>query len=449
MFIGIDIGTRNLKVGLYGEDLQQVRLIAAPTPWLVRQGVKTLDPGDLLRSVVSQIDQLVGDGTTSIVGVGIASMAEVGFIETGGSGLPKPATGWFEDRGGESAALLLKAFGDEFTVMTGRAPSPVCTVVKLHDMGAVERLPRRSRFHSVAEWVAHRLGGDPVAEASLASRTGLMNVRTEVPCEDVLSWCGLDPDFLPEVRRASEGVGEIRSVHPRVDGAALAVAGHDHLAAMVGVGATDISEVLDSCGTAEAIVMNADDGFLSHALDLARAGGSVSRHVLEDRCAAFAPSFRSGAVLQRVLDELGVDVHDANALAELDERSRILVRRAGGQEIPGLLSEPIQWPVGLEGAPAARRWAAAIDSIGATGVRRLRVLEEVLGPAERVHITGGWAHGPAVRAVKQTMSEQVEFAPVLEAGARGAAVVAAVVAGHCPSILESGNTFPASEGRQP
>lgn len=449
MFIGIDIGTRNLKLGLFDEDLRQVELVRTPTPWTDLDGSRALDPAALLRTVMERLVRLAEDAAVTVGGVGIASMAEVGFIETSGGGLPRPATAWFDDRGAESAELLLEEFGDRFAVMTGRSPSPVCTVTKLHVMGSTGDLPRNGRFHSVAEWVAHRLGGDPVAEASLASRTGLLDIRRGVACEEVLAWCGLERGFLPEVRSATEGVGVIRGVHPRIDGAALAVAGHDHLAAMVGVGATAVPEVLDSCGTAEAIVMNAGEDLLAHALDLTRAGGTVSRHVLDGRSAAFAPSFRSGAMLQRVLDELGVEVGDEGALSDLDDRALPLVGGDGAPELPGLLLEPIEWPDDLAGAEAARRWAAAIDSVAATGVRRLGVLHEVLGPPGRVHVTGGWSQGAAVRRAKRALSDDVVFSRTSEAGARGAAAIAAVVADRRPTIPGTEHPSPAPKGRNP
>ena len=440
MFIGVDIGTRNIKFGLYDETFVPVASLTSLTPWRIADGVRRLDPTRLLQVVMKGVEGVSEDRAKRVEGVGIASMAEVGFIEGPGGGAPRPSPAWFEDTGTRSASLLLDHFGDRFATMTGRLPSPVCTVAKVHDMWQSDGSPPRGRFHSVAEWVAYRLGGDPVAEASLASRTGLLDIRLGVASDEVMSWCELRRDFLPEVRNATDGVGSVVGVHPRIDGAALAVAGHDHLAAMVGVGATDVAEVLDSCGTAEAIVMNAEASLLDNALDLARAGGTVSRHVLDGRSAAFAPSFRSGAVLQRVLDALAIDVNDRAALAALDEEAERHVGSGPEMAIGGLLADPIEWPDALREASPARLWAAAIETIAANGVRRLEVLESIVDPADRVHVTGGWSQGPAVRRIKQQMSREVRFPQFPEAGARGAAIVAGAVARQTP--LASGYEVP-------
>ena len=54
------------------------------------------------------------------------------------------------------------------------------------------------RWLSVGEWVVHRLGGEQVAELSLASRTGWLDLHARGWWDEALAWSGAPPGLLPE-----------------------------------------------------------------------------------------------------------------------------------------------------------------------------------------------------------------------------------------------------------
>jgi sugar (pentulose or hexulose) kinase len=59
----------------------------------------------------------------------------------------------------------------------------------------------------------------------------------------------------------------------------------------------------------------------------------------------------------------------------------------------------------------------------------LATIESVAGPTRRLVVTGGWARNPAFRAVKEATLGPFERPPVVEAGARGAALLGGCAAG--------------------
>src|SRR5258707_554863 len=73
---------------------------------------------------------------------------------------------------------------------------------------------------------------------------------TMVPTGAEIAPAGL----LPEPAFAGTPLGTVGDALPRARGAVLAVGGHDHLSAAVGAGAVGEGEVLDSWGTAEALI---------------------------------------------------------------------------------------------------------------------------------------------------------------------------------------------------
>ena len=92
---------------------------------------------------------------------------------------------------------------------------------------------------------------------------------------------------------------------PRLAGAVLTVAGHDHQAAAVGAGADGPGDELDSCGTAEALVRTIAPGLSPDVVaDLADAGITTGWHAVADHWCLLGAT-QGGLALQRILALLG------------------------------------------------------------------------------------------------------------------------------------------------
>jgi sugar (pentulose or hexulose) kinase len=166
-------------------------------------------------------------------------------------------------------------------------------------------------------------------------------------------------------------------LHPKATGAVLTVAGHDHLCAVVGSGAVRPGDVLDSCGTAEALVRAVQpplpEGVVEAAVDL---GLTVGWHVLWQRLALIG-GFESGKLLE------GLDLE----------------------------------------AEAGR---ATVQRLAARAAELKQAIERIAGPTSRLVVAGGWSQDPVVAAVKLEVLGPFERATHPEAGARGAAVLGGV-----------------------
>jgi sugar (pentulose or hexulose) kinase len=129
----------------------------------------------------------------------------------------------------------------------------------------------------------------------------------------------------------------------------------------------------------------------------------------------------SGLALREVLDQLGAD---------RDELSAGVIATAPG-EAPALelelhsLDRP---PVRLPDAEPVAVWRGAIDTVTREVQALIAHIDEVAGPHTKVVVTGGWARDPAVFDAKRRLGA-IEAPPVVEAGCRGAALLAGVAAG--------------------
>src|SRR6201999_2767725 len=103
---------------------------------------------------------------------------------------------------------------------------------------------------------------------------------------EALSWLGVPESFLADPVAAGTALGQVGDELPAARGAVITVAGHDHVAAMVGAGATADGDVLHSAGTADVFVRGIRAPLARERLVVAVANGvTVGRHVIPGRWA--------------------------------------------------------------------------------------------------------------------------------------------------------------------
>jgi sugar (pentulose or hexulose) kinase len=431
LLLGIDVGTSVCKATVVDAEGAELAHGQAPTPWTRVPTGAEADPEALFASAVAAAGAALADAPDGrVTAIGVTSIAESGVLLDGAGAVLRPAVAWHDSRGAGEAEAMAQALPD-FAERTGLPPTALCSLPKLKHLGT----RGAARWLNVGEWVVHRLGGRQVAELSLASRTGMLDLERIAPYADGLAWGGLPDDLLGDLVLAGTDAGSSDGAAlPDTAGAVLTVAGHDHLVAGVGVGVVAPGDVLDSCGTAEALVRVVAPPLDAAARRRAVEGGlSVGWHVAEGRQALLAGLW-SGLALREVLDELAIGAADRT---ELDAGA---IATAPG-DAPALelelhsLERP---PVRLPQAPPAAVWRAAIDAVAREAEAFLAQIDAVAGPHTKVVVTGGWSRDAAVLDSKRRLGV-TRAAPVVEAGCRGAALLAGVAAG----LYRSADELPA------
>ena len=212
---------------------------------------------------------------------------------------------------------------------------------------------------------------------------------------------------------------------PRLAGAVLTVAGHDHQAAVVGAGADGPGDELDSCGTAEALVRTIAPGLSPDRRRRPRRCGhhhrvarrrrplvSARRHPGWARAATHPRPARQGQSRPARTGRRGHRAADArsrgNAFGELT--SSVSRRRQSG--------------------PSLARRPGRGDRAGRRHPRRH---ERRRGTHRKLVVTGGWSRSAGFLAVKRRRFGDLTQTDVSEAGARGAALFAAKAAARAPT----------------
>jgi len=423
LVLGLDVGTTAVKAAVFDGDGNEVATGRAPTPWRTVPTGAEIDADELLAAAVAAAREAVATAGGRIVAIGVASVAETGVLVDQAGRPVAPGIAWHDSRGEEQAQRLARDLPD-FPARVGLPASPLCSLVKYRWLREnVAASEHGARWLNVAEWVVLGLGGDPSPELSLSSRTGFFDLHAKQPYADALAWADAPPGLVGEPVAPGTPMG--RASLPEARGAILTVGGHDHLAAAVGAGAAGEGDVLDSCGTAEAFVRASAPLPPDRVAQAVQSDVSVGWHAADGRQALLGAQW-SGAWLRDVLARLGVEPDDRAPI----EAAALELENAGA---PARTLSGIGDGAALEGLAPAAAYHAALDAVGRGGAEILARMAAVAGPMRRLVVTGGWAAGPAARAVKERHLGPFELSPAL---ATGAARGAAVAAGRAAALQE-------------
>ena len=427
--IGLDLGTTTSKALVRGVDGQEFALVEARTQWsTTRDGGTQADADSFVQLSRGLLTRAIAAASSaravSVVGVGVAGLAESGVLLDGSGNPVAPVIAWFDRRGTEQVSRRSAHFAREFVRRTGLPWDSQASVAKLlwlADQGLA--LGPGHRWLSVPEYVVHRLGGAPVHEPSLASRTGLLDQATGKVWLDGAEELGLPTTLLPDGLNAGVAAGRITELDG-ARGAAVTVAGHDHPVAAIGVGATGADELFNSTGTADVFARSLP-GVLSddQREQLVGNGVSVGAHVLPDTTLLLG-GVRGGLLLRRVLGMLGAS-SDGAARDRLDASALAVGQLPSGLEIHGAgpTGDDVVLRVRDDADPAAV-WAAATRYTAGETRALLDVVHRIVPPHSRAVACGGWTRMASVRKAKSEVIDHLEFSALREPGVVGAAVLA-------------------------
>ncbi|MBU2668892.1 hypothetical protein KOI35_35820 [Actinoplanes bogorensis] len=428
--VGIDIGTTTIKALAAASDGGQLAVARRATPWRDEAGSRVLRADDL--GVV--LHDLLTELAAALPGVraeaiGFTGLAEAGYpLDATGAPLA-PAFAWFDPNGKDQASRVRAEAGPEYPGVTGLPVSDRWSLPKLAWLTG-ERGLRPVTWLSLPEWAAVWAGGRPVAELSLATRTGMLDVAGRRWWDRAVAWAGLPAAGLPELVTAGTPTGRAHAALPFAAGATITVAGHDHVTAMVGAGALGPGDAFSSYGTGEAVLRTTeparDPGDLAAVV---AAGATRGPHVIAGADYLMA-ALGSGRLQSAILDDrLGRDRTPA-AVTALGEAAARTAPAAGSE--PADAATPID-PAALTARLTAfddgRAWATVVDLTARRCADALRLLGPYAPDQKRLITAGGWYGSAYIRAVRARVLGDHLIPASTEAGARGAARLAALAAG--------------------
>ena len=406
---GLDLGSTAIKMLVIDDDGDEIAGAQVPTPWRVGEGGTTdIDADDLLRSIRSLIDlideKLAPITAGSLTSLAVAGMGETGILIDAEGAAAAPGFAWFDPRGLEQIAAFPSVVREEFAGRTGLPLGAQVSVAKLAWLRDQGTSIAGLRWLDLPEFVVASLGGDVALELSLASRTGLIDQDSGAAWPAMLDALGVDADLLPPLRGgglpwgvASDAFGS------RVAGAALTVAGHDHLVAAQANGTLDADGYHVSLGTAEVLLRVLDEplGFAARQR-LADALINEVRHVVPGKHVLVA-GMKTGLLLRRALhaagisDRAGRDALDAAVMA-LPYEGEL---PAGAIEVTGARNDDgvLRLTLHTEASPA-EIFGAVLRHSNDEVAALVAAMDREVAPATRSTLAGGWAGMASVRRAR-------------------------------------------------
>ena len=265
LLLAIDQGTTNTKAILVAKDGRPVFASTAPVSLRhPRAGFVEQDPLELWASVTQVAAACVANaGAQGIAAIGITNQRETVLAWERGSGEPvAPAVVWQCRRSASICSdLERRGLAGMLRQRTGLGIDPLFSASKM--LWLLENTPGlRARaeageicFGTVDSWLIWKLTGGKVhaCDASNASRTQLLNLRTGKWDDDLLRLFEIPKVALPEVCESSGFFGECAGVEGLSGLQILSAIGDSH-AAMAGHGAYDPGKVKATYGTGSSVM---------------------------------------------------------------------------------------------------------------------------------------------------------------------------------------------------
>ncbi|TCN01884.1 xylulokinase [Paenibacillus sp. BK033] len=453
MIISLDIGTTNMKAGLFDE---RGRLLAsANRPNEIRTAADSFsyyDPEQLWGNIAAMIRQLTaGKPGLAVRAIGITSMAESGLLADRSTGKPRsPILPWFERCSLDQA----KAIEDEVDAFeqfqaTGLRPSFKYGLAKLLWLKERNEDSLRSAvWLSVSSYIASRLTGKVAEDYTLAARSYVFRIAEKQWDAPLLRHFGLEEELLPPVVPTGSAAGSVTSAAAGAlgltAGTQVFLAGHDHVCASLAVGLSPRGGIYNSMGTAETVVGSFGERTLTEA-DYA-SGLAYGLHPVPGQLFWLGGHSSSGGSVEWLREVIGEE-------------------KAGYERILELLDEASPMPSGIIylpylsgcGAPAPDPYAKAafIGLAKSHGRRELlravlegnayqmesirRCAEAVSGsPIRRLRVVGGGVRNRHWLQIKADVSGiALEVPDIPEAALTGAAITAGVGSGVYASFQEA------------
>ncbi|WP_040282531.1 FGGY-family carbohydrate kinase [Tessaracoccus massiliensis] len=256
MIVTIDLGTSGVRVALIGRDMEIRDLIRRDiaVQFDGRGGARVI-LNDVVQAVTYSVREiLLRNEASDVSAVSFSSQGEVLFPlnPDGSPPLDFPVT---MDVSGVASqhALARTMTGEEFQQITGEPLHAMFPIFKIHAQHQTE--PSGGRIVALDAYIRELLGGTPVVDWTMASRSGLFDVGKLEWCEDLCSWAGVRTEMMPPVSPAASLAGAVSAAGHELTGlpvgVPLVVGSHDQACAYWGGGGVPQEIAIFSAGSSE------------------------------------------------------------------------------------------------------------------------------------------------------------------------------------------------------
>ncbi|KOO37359.1 gluconokinase [Priestia koreensis] len=454
--IGVDIGTTSTKSVLFRKDGSMVARhgieypLFSPTPLTAEQ-----DPEEIFQAVIQTVKKVIQKSDVSSDDILFVSFSSAMHSLIAVNEQGKPLTNcitWADNRSAQWAEKIKDEWnGHEIYLRTGTPIHPMSPLSKLtwlrHEK--TDLFASAHKFISIKEYIFYKLFNEYVIDYSIASATGLFNLKELNWDEEALHVAGVTPDRLSNPVPTTykiEGLDQDFAVEMGLNPSTPFIVGaSDGVLSNLGVNAIDPGVVAVTIGTSGAIRTVTDKPVTDPK-------GRIFCYALtEDKWVIGGPVNNGGMIFRWVRDQLGAsEVEAAKRLGmdPYDLLTEIASRVKPGAD--GLLFHPYLageraplWDANARGSffglglhhKKEHLIRAVLEGVIFNLYTVLLALEELIGEPTQIQATGGFARSELWRQMMADIFNQKLSVPEsFESSCLGAVILGLYGLGEIDSL---------------
>lgn len=441
MYIGVDLGSTNLKAALYDANLSCVAQKGAPVEYIRQGEFIEFDAKKYLDTLVSILGDLMAEHPCQVKQIAFTGQAE-SLVCLGADGKPvHNAISWMDERSDEECKLLEQKFSaEECHRITGQQavlPTWPATKILWLKRNKPEVFGKVATYMLLKDYIVYGLTGKKLSDMSIATFSFYFDIYGKCYWQEMLNAIGITESQLPPLAEPCTVAGGLTPETAAVTGLStetkVNIGTLDHFAGMIGTGNTAPGGMTLSTGTT--MVLTAmTDGKPDPAWDMALHYGFLPDTYI------MLPVMESGGVCldwfrRTCMNNLDYDTLNAEIL-KAPETDILFLPYLVGTNAPEFDREATGVFFGLRQEHTNIQMAKAVME-GVCFVLRKNV-EDILSKGTKISsivATGGGAKSPVWCQLQADITGlPVEVPAVTEAGCLGAAMIAAWNEGQYESL---------------
>ena len=327
MYIGIDLGSTNIKAAIYDKDFRLIDRQSRPVEYIRENGFVEFDAAKYCAELVALLEgMLKGQNVSSVRQIAFTGQAE-SLVAVGADGKPlMNAISWMDERSTEECVALSEKF-DAATceAVTGQMavlPTWPATKILWLKKHRPEIYENTATYMLLKDYVVYYLTGVKKADMSIATFSFYFDIYNKCYWQEMLAAIGISEEKLPPLCEPCTVAGDLKQdIAARLGLAntpAVNVGTLDHFAGMIGTGNIAPGGITLSTGTVMALATMCEKpapkscgcamhyGFLpdSHIMLPVAESGGVSLEWFHRNCMTASYDEMNEALLQRQPNEL-------------------------------------------------------------------------------------------------------------------------------------------------
>lgn len=450
----VDLGTTNIKVGLFDEKLQRLGLVSAPAQYIGNGSRVEFDADGYFDTVVDLISQSAwAAGLSEITQssrIVLTGQAESFVLIDAAGAAIRPGISWLDERGDDECRQIADLFGaaEGFRITGQPTVTTTWSAPKLRWLATHEPAALAATAHvlMIKDFIAYRFTGEIVGEITTRAFSYLFDVNAGSYWSEMVEFCGLSERQLPETVGAGTDVGSVLGPVadrlPRCAGYTVNLGALDHFAAMIGTDSYRPGVVSESAGSVLSLSMLAEPDWQFDPENLI----SFHRGIAAEDIVLFSCADNGGVVFDWFRKIFGTPMEYEELEQALVERDHtdapLFLPFMTGTNPPEYYVQPGGAFVNLHLAHDQIDMAYAVQE-GVAHLLRSNIDYLATSDLARIVSTGGGARSRLWNQLKADISRLDVTVPAEpEAACRGAAVLALVAAGELGTWSEAAQLNP-------